>query len=93
MCFNKYKSIIKGAFALVISYLNVVGADENSRRKSIEMVTEYLADNGVCLDLVDSALLPIKIVRAGYEVVAKNRSMEQALIILSVSTKLNLDVA
>lgn len=91
MCLKKYKNTIKGAFALVISYLEVAEYNSNTRRNLIEMVTTYLKDNGISLEIGDNALVTIKIVRAGESVVLRNHSMDGALNRLSMSLRMGLN--
>ena len=91
MCLKRYKNTIRGAFALVISYLEVAEYNSNTRRTLIEVVTKYLKDNHISLEIGDNALVPIKIVRAGESVVLRNRSMDVALRILSLSLRLELN--
>ena len=91
MCFKRYKNTIRGAFALVISYLEVAEYNSNTRRTLIEMVTKYLKDNDIALDTGDNALVPIKIVRAGEGVVLKNHSMDGTLKRLSISLRVDLN--
>ena len=55
------------------------------------MVTTYLKDNGISLEIGDNALVPIKIVRAGESVVLRNHSMDGALNRLSMSLRMGLN--
>lgn len=83
MCLKVYKGIYRGAYALVVSYLEatkeIIVADLR------EMVYTYLNDNGINVDFrqTQHQLVGIVIVRAGIETYRNRMTMDEALSYLS----------
>lgn len=83
MCLQVYKGIYRGAYALVVSYLEatkeIIVADLR------EMVYTYLNDNGINVDFrqIQHQLVGDVIVRAGIETYRNRMTMDEALSYLS----------
>lgn len=92
MCLTNYKGIIRGAFALAISYLENTTLDKCDRGIRENMIAKYLQDNGVIanFDEPQNKAMVTKIVRAGESVYFDNESMDSALATLSRGLHLKL---
>ena len=92
MCIREYKGIYRGAFALVISYLEATTLNSNSREDLKSHVSKYLNDNGILADFTKAPHSGIvtRIVRAGESVYFDNKSMDEALARLSRGLKIYL---
>lgn len=92
MCLNRYKNLIRGAFALAVSYLEVTTVTPDTRDLLKDIIATYLRENevGFDFDAPQNKDLVIKIVTAGESVRFDNESMDSALERLSRGIKLNL---
>lgn len=92
MCLKVYKGIYRGAFALVVSYLEVEEFSDETHAKIRSMVGKYLNDNGVNVDFSREPhrFIVTMIIKAGWSVCNNYSTMDEALEELSRSLELPL---
>lgn len=90
MCLKVYKGIYRGAYALVVSYLEATKEIIISDLR--EMVYKYINDNGINVDFrqIQHQLVGDAIVRAGIETYRNKMTTDEAIAYLSDKLELIL---